>query len=253
MGDERVYLRLEDGPVFTPGPRVIRDVAVDRRLAPHVSNIEVYREHFTTPLEETVIPDGATRLLFDLRDQRAWIIGVADQPVKLALDGEVAHVTVTLRPGAAHELLGVPSGALRNQFMPLKIDVVPMKSDAGFCAAVQRQLLEWSSRRARTERRRVSHALQLLKRSTVRSTAAALCLSTRRLQQLFDAELGLSPRLWRRLARVHECVKSLRDAPLSDLALAHGFYDQAHLANEFRELLGMSPTQLISQTSKPVK
>lgn len=253
MGDERVYLRLEDGPVFTPGPRVIRDVAVDARLAAHVSNIEVYREHFATPLEETVIPDGATRLLFDLRDQRAWIIGVADQPVKLALDGDVAQVTVTLRPGAAHELLGIPSGALRNQFIPLKTDVVPMKSDAAFCAAVQRQLLEWSSRRARMERRRVAHALKLLKISSVRETATKLGLSTRRLQQLFDAEMGLTPRLWKRLSRVHECVKSLRDAPLADLALAHGFYDQAHLANEFRDLLGMSPTQLISQTSKPVK
>ncbi|MGV3624745.1 MAG: helix-turn-helix domain-containing protein [Archangium sp.] len=86
----------------------------------------------------------------------------------------------------------------------------------------------------------------------MRETARELQVSARRLQQLFDAELGLSPRYWRRLTRVHRAVEQLHDERLSRLALTHGFTDQSHLTNEFRALLGMTPTQLISQTSKTV-
>lgn len=166
---KRVHLRLEDRPVFAPERSQLRDV--DPRLAPYVANIEHYRERFTTPLEETVLPDGPVRLLFDLETKRRCIIGVADQPVRLQLHGNISQLTVTLRPALPHELLGIPSRELRNQFIPLEV------------GDLNRELLTWTTRPS-TDRRRVRHAMESLKTNHVRETARELQLSERRLQQL---------------------------------------------------------------------
>jgi len=91
--------------------------------------------------------------------------------------------------------------------------------------------------------------------------AAALGMGERRLQQLFREHVGLSPRTWRRLVRLQRVVRALRarpaargprtgpDAPppWAELAVAAGFYDQAHLANEFRALAGLTPGEFWSR------
>lgn len=59
----------------------------------------------------------------------------------------------------------------------------------------------------------------------------------RRLQQLFHTHIGLSPTAWRRLARLHACLRELRRRPgaaWAVLTFDADFYDQSHLVNEFR-------------------
>jgi methylphosphotriester-DNA--protein-cysteine methyltransferase len=83
----------------------------------------------------------------------------------------------------------------------------------------------------------------------LREVADALGIGERRLQQLFHAEVGLSPRSWSRLARLHACLRALRQhaAPRwAELAVDAGFYDQSHLANEFQALCGLSPTLFLT-------
>lgn len=88
-------------------------------------------------------------------------------------------------------------------------------------------------------------------RRTVRDVAAEVGVGERRLQQLFHEHVGLSPRAWSRLARTHARLRSLRrvrSPAWAELALDHGFYDQAHLANEFRALCGMTPSECFRRT-----
>lgn len=57
---------------------------------------------------------------------------------------------------------------------------------------------------------------------------------------------------------MQSCLRALRACAQSpawaELAVAHGYYDQAHLANEFRALCGMTPTEFlrrrVSESSK---
>ena len=72
-------------------------------------------------------------------------------------------------------------------------------------------------------------------------------MSTRQLQRRFVDELGLSPKRFQRIARVEQ---TLRDALSgyyggADLAMRHGFYDQAHMARDLRELVGVPVTELL--------
>lgn len=79
----------------------------------------------------------------------------------------------------------------------------------------------------------------------VREVARDTGWSERRFSQLFREEVGFAPKVWCRIQRFQRVVGQLqRGAAVewAELALACGFYDQAHLANEFKAFAGMSPT-----------
>ena len=74
-------------------------------------------------------------------------------------------------------------------------------------------------------------------------------LSTRRLLDLFEREVGLSPKLFSRLCRFQRAADRIwrgRGAPAeasgwADMAADCGFADQSHLIREFREFSGVTP------------
>jgi AraC-like DNA-binding protein len=69
--------------------------------------------------------------------------------------------------------------------------------------------------------------------------------SERRFGQIFREEVGFAPKVWCRIQRFQRVVRQLHAGDAvewPELALECGFYDQAHLANEFRTFSGISPT-----------
>ncbi len=67
----------------------------------------------------------------------------------------------------------------------------------------------------------------------------------RRLEQVFRAEVGLTPRSYRRLARFRSAlagIDAVADRGWSAFALEHGYYDQSHFIREFRAHAGLSPS-----------
>jgi AraC-like DNA-binding protein len=71
-------------------------------------------------------------------------------------------------------------------------------------------------------------------------------LSHRRLLTLFSGDVGLPPKRFCRILRfqgVHAAAQRTLRIDWTDLALSCGFYDQPHLANEFRRLSGLTPRQ----------
>lgn len=72
--------------------------------------------------------------------------------------------------------------------------------------------------------------------------AAQVGLSREHLHRLFRAELGMTPGLYLRLARIGEArVRLARGEPAAEVAHACGFADQAHFSRWFRRYLGVTP------------
>jgi AraC-like DNA-binding protein len=278
---ERLYLRLDDDPLHGPEAGTpagtLRSFPVAAPLRRHVSHILMYRETVPEGREvlERVLPDGAVRLVFNLGEapsagegagQSVEAIGASTAPAMVRLRGRIEGLCVTLRPGAAAALLGMPAGEIggtavhldalwRGEGADLLERIAGARDDAArvamLGAALQRRLpgSEASSRVPA-----VMHAAQCIAASggrlPLREVAAALDIGERRLQQLFHEHVGLSPRAWRRLTRLHACLRALRlqQAPAwAELALEGGFYDQSHLVNEFRALCGITPTEFLGQ------
>lgn len=75
--------------------------------------------------------------------------------------------------------------------------------------------------------------------------AKALHLSTRSVQRLAATYVGLSPSALIRRRRLQEGVEFVRTHPgtnLTDLAQTLGYVDHAHLTNEWRTVLGFTPS-----------
>lgn len=281
---ERLFLRLAGDPVHGPESTVpagtLRAFAVGARLAPHVSQILCYREIFAEGAEvvERVLPDGAVRLVIHLGDGMpadlarkendrlgGVAIGACAAPVLLRWRrGRTHSLSVALRPGAASALLGVPAGELSGVAVPLEAlwgsgfaglrERMVEEPDDGRRVALLRAALEQRLARAVLPiHPGAAQAAALFAASAgrmrPREVARAVGLGERRLQQIFGAEVGMSPKAWSRLVRLHACLRALRKGPQAPawaaLAADGGFYDQAHLANEFQALCGLSPTEFL--------
>ncbi|WP_322919255.1 helix-turn-helix domain-containing protein [Nocardioides renjunii] len=172
-------------------------------------------------------------------------------------------IQLALTPAGARALWGVPAAALAGQLAELP-DVDPGFGD------LPTQLGERTTWRARLDllegallqalrrherpapRPEVARAMALLTRGTpVADTAAEVGYSRRRLSTLVRDELGVAPKVYQRLARFGGAHARMRDAALTGgvsvaaVAAASGYADQAHLAREWAELAGCSPTEWV--------
>lgn len=279
--NERLYVRLDEDPLHGPEARMpvgsLRAFPVAAPLRAHVAHLLLYRE--TLPeghqVLERVLPDGAVRLVFNLGDapsvggegagQPVEAVGAAVAPALVRLRGQVEGLSVTLRPGAAAALLGMPACEIagtavhldalwRGQGAELRERMAAQPDDASrvsvLCAALQRRLAEDDA----SVHPAAMHAAQLIAasggRCSLREVAAAVGIGERRMQQLFQQQVGLSPRAWRRLARLHACLRALRQQrrpSWAALAWEGGYCDQSHLVNEFKALCGLTPTEFLGR------
>ena len=75
-------------------------------------------------------------------------------------------------------------------------------------------------------------------------------LSLKRLIRVFAAEVGLTPKLYLRIARFERLLADVYDRPSVDwsgLAATHGYFDQSHLIRDFRDFAGMTPTAYLAR------
>jgi AraC-like DNA-binding protein len=94
----------------------------------------------------------------------------------------------------------------------------------------------------------------------VSELAAGTGWSERHLTGRFRAEIGLAPKAAARVIRFDRARKLLvrkltagGDYLLADLAADGGYFDQAHLAREFRALAGCPPSQWLAEEFRNVQ
>jgi len=89
---------------------------------------------------------------------------------------------------------------------------------------------------------------------TVDELAARTATGKRALQRLFHEYVGASPKWVIRRYRLHEALERIHAGQQMDpsqLALALGYFDQAHLINDFKSIVGMTPGEYSRLTATP--
>ncbi len=100
----------------------------------------------------------------------------------------------------------------------------------------------------------VARAFGLLVASQGRIQIGRLCaelgVSPRHLTRRFSVQVGLAPKAVARQLRFAAVRRSLEapgDRSWTQIALAAGYFDQAHLVRDFRELAGLTPTEFVAR------
>jgi len=98
--------------------------------------------------------------------------------------------------------------------------------------------------------RLVAEAARRLSHASVRTVANDLGVSERHLRRLFGRVVGTSPKQFERIARFERAVRSARTEPgatWTNIAAAAGYYDQAHLIGDFRQIAGRTPGDFLRE------
>ncbi len=202
--------------------------------------------------------------------------GLTVRPCLIAHRGYQHGIQLALTPLGARALFGVPTAELGSWLVDLGDVLGPRAAELRERLAAT---VRWPARfeildeillgqvRETSIDPELRGAWQLLTGSAgqarVATVADEIGWSRRYLGARFAAEFGITPKDAARLARFEASHRMLRsamlareparpmDLTLADVAARTGFYDQAHMAREWRELAGMPPSQWLAREVFP--
>jgi AraC-like DNA-binding protein len=206
--------------------------------------------------------------------------GLHSAPALIRHDGAQSGIQLALKPPGVRALLGLPAGELA------ELDV-PAEAVLGAVGAELRERVRnaagWPERFAVLDEILLRQLLtakdeavapevlwswrQLLQAGgavRVADLAAGTGWSGRHLASRFRAEIGLTPKAAARVVRFDRARRRLAEQAgpgagqdggyqLAGLAADMGYFDQAHLAREFRALAGVAPSQWLAEEFRNVQ
>jgi AraC-like DNA-binding protein len=202
-----------------------------------------------------VLPDGCVDVIVNLETGAARVVGTMTRAVTFANAG-ARLAAVRFRPGAAWSFLRLPLHELTDRALPArdcKLEWLEPPLDdpepLSAVAALERVLL--ARLPSLPERNRlVTRAVRRLFEPS-RPSIAELVRDTGRsrqyLDRVFRERVGIGPKVLARVARLQQAVYTLQSVThvnLASLAVELGYFDQAHMARDFRLLAGVSAGQV---------
>jgi AraC-like DNA-binding protein len=185
----------------------------------------------------------------------AVLIGPRGRPTVIDTEEQRGVVEVTFTLGAALALFGVPVSELEGRLVELgalwgrdgrllRERLLDAATPERRLATVERVLCAHLAANVGLDPA-VAHAAAAFDRGlSVAAVAADAGMAPKRFARRFRERVGLAPKRYSRVRRLQRVIASIGGAePVrwADVAAAHGFFDQAHLVNEFRELTGVTP------------
>lgn len=229
---------------------------------------------------EPVMPDGCIELVFNFSDPflRHHSDGVVEtQPLNLVA-GQIM-TSALIGPSGATDLLGVrfthagaspffkfPLNELTNRIIDLEAvwdgEMRYLGQRLGYMRSVAKriELLEGIFRhmlgRAKDACPIVETAAGMIGASggliSIEQITGAMGINERRIERRFQQKFGLSPKKFSRIVRFQNFMGAVSGSygSILDIALAHGYYDQAHFIREFRKFSGKTPTEFFGSEHK---
>ncbi|GAA4924673.1 helix-turn-helix domain-containing protein [Stackebrandtia albiflava] len=249
----------------------LRDKVRFRRF-PATGPLDVLVEHFwlidwdlAAPHEQHVVPHPCVNLAW-MNDAPALVHGVEHRLSSVKLLGRGRVFGVQFRPGGFRPFVDRPVSDFTDEAVPVAEVLGPVDreyeeilrhgtdDDARVAAAT-----EYLVRRHREPEPANLLAMRLANlvrtdRTLLRvdRLAEVADMSERALQRLFGEYIGVNPKWVIRRYRIHEAItQATTGTNWARLAAALGYSDQAHLARDFQQTTGMSPTEYARWVGEP--
>lgn len=195
------------------------------------------------------------------------ITGPMIRPMRLRPTGAVNLFGICFRPGGSYPFFKIPAHEMvdqspdvsdfwgsegRNFVDHVHNDCLTTESRIEAISAHLWNLLGKNSRDDAAVNAAIEFIDYFKGRISVHGLARYLGMSCRNLERKFKERIGMTPKQLCRNIRFKHTYKSIEASPRDnwvDLALACGYYDQAHLINEFRYFTGTSPAEFFKPSS----
>jgi AraC-like DNA-binding protein len=240
-----------------------------RALAPFVASFWVHRGQLAHRFER-VLPAGCMQLLVNLHEDElrdytldghaasrirgTGLQGPRTTPVVIDTIGQCEICGVSFVPGGAWPFLGVPASVITDRVIDLsefwgrhgsvlRDRLLEVRNPAAQLDVLETALLEQARHFNELDRAIEVACVWVAQGMRVRTVGDRMGLTPRQLIARFRSRIGMSPKLFSRIARFQRVIHAM-DGETSwvELADRYGFADQAHLIREFREFAGTTPT-----------
>ena len=234
-------------------------------LARFVERFWYWKGHTATHSLERVLPTGTVQLVLDLGSARianSVVSGPRSISSIIQRTAQDELLGIHFKPGGAFPFLAFPLPELRN--VSIGMEDVWGRAQADTLLSLLYQVKKPEARFRILE----AYLISALRRPLQRHAAVAFAiaelqrnpnlpmsriaekvnLSHRRFIEIFASEVGLTPKLFSRVQRFNQVVRSV---PLQshvdwlELAMRFGYCDQAHLIHEFQEFSSVTPTEYL--------
>jgi AraC-like DNA-binding protein len=235
-----------------------------------------------THTHERILPQGTTEITIDLANQTLGICypmqdanqhivhgltlaGPRAQPFIIDTAKSAHILNVWFKAGAVQRFFNISSVEIYNQHLPLAlicshtfIDNLVNQLQTAINAQARFAIMEaflCARLTHASTHPAIAYALTLFNRTphtqTITQVVRQIALSAPRFIALFHQQIGLTPKRYCRLQRFHHAARLAAQTSTpnwADIALICGYYDQAHLINEFHSFAGIRPTQFHPQS-----
>lgn len=195
-------------------------------------------------------------------DLDVHVMGARQRAHRKTLRAGQRAVTARLHLGATRAVLGVPGSAIAGRIVALEDlwgetatrrlseQLAATRGPTEAAAVTERAIAERVARAGSARRSLVTEAAERLASESVSVVAAELGVSERHLRRVFHEAVGMSPKVFARVARFRRALRAAREharANWASIAAETGYYDQAHMIEEFRAIAGATPRALLGE------
>jgi AraC-like DNA-binding protein len=214
------------------------------------------------PLRIDWLPNGRTSLVVRVAaDGRgdAYVIGPRTRAKFKRATGFARATAIQFKPGWSSSLFGVPADELTDQLITLEelwgtsditAELVAARSTPAMLERLSAAIIARSTFES-TSARLARRAVRMFEAAETRVDAVAneLGVTARHLRRAFVASVGIGPKEFARGVRLQRAIdRSARSSDWSAIARDAGYYDQAHLIGDFRDLVGLTPREYLART-----
>jgi AraC-like DNA-binding protein len=182
----------------------------------------------------------------------SFLYGQLDTYRNVWAQGSIRLLIAVLHPFGAAALLKIPAAELRNQIVGCEdcFRINPAIYDK--IRAAEHFLLS-QLRAPGNSNNLVTNAISIIHTQNglvpVAQLAALTGTTERQLQRKFEEQIGISPKRYAGITRMQHALRMLRkksgDLSLAGVACESGYFDQAHLIREMKNLSGLTPGQYL--------
>lgn len=225
--------------------------------------VEEARVASGSPVAVEWLPNGRTSLVVRIVERGTGdvhVVGPRTRAKFKRATGVARAFVIQFKPGWSRTLFGVPAHQLTDQLVSLE----DLWASAGRAVTAELlathsvpELLHRLSRVIAARAPSESTSAPLARRAArlfeasetrVETVADELGVSTRHLRRAFLESVGITPKDFSRGVRLQRAISaSARSKDWGVIARDAGYYDQAHLIGDFRDLTGLTPSAFVAR------
>jgi len=259
-------------------------VSPSEELSPYIKHY-LFLDNAATDIQKLrLFSDGNTGVVFSFKSKliseisnyevknylpNSFLYGQLNGFKDIYSNDEIALIIVVFQPNGIHQLLGIPA----NEFLDAIVSIDAVFGKNG--ETLQDKLSEQSNNQTRIELLNQFFRSQISKKSQTNQVIINSSLdfivsnkghfsvtqlvkytgyTERHLERKFKESIGLNPKKFGNVVRLHHFLKLLKDKPVdanfTSICYDAGFSDQSHLIKDFRKHTGISPTEYLYNSGK---